>query len=67
MFRRLSDTRRLWHAARVLARNDALLPKEYEALLPGWARLARRLLGSGRAKNLSAPPGERLALALESL
>jgi ubiquinone biosynthesis protein len=67
MFRRLSDTRRLWHAARVLARNDALCPKEYEALLPPWARLARRLLGSGRAKNVSAPPGIRLAQALESL
>jgi len=67
MFRRLSDTRRLWHAARVLARNDALFPKEYESLLPSWARLTRRLLGSGHAKNRSAPPGERLAQALESL
>ena len=67
MFRRLSDTRRLWHAARVLARNDALFPKEYEALLPSWARLVRRLLGSGRARNESTPPGVRLAHALESL
>ena len=67
MFRRLSDSRRLWHAARVAARNDALFPKEYEALLPGWARFARRLLGSGRAKVSTEPPGVRLAHALESL
>ncbi|HJW40447.1 MAG TPA: 2-polyprenylphenol 6-hydroxylase [Rhizomicrobium sp.] len=58
---------RLWHAARVLARHDALFPKEYEALLPPSARLMRRLLGSGRAKNEPAPPGVRLARALESL
>ncbi len=63
----LRDYRRLWHAARVLARNDALFPKEYEDLLPPSARLARRLLGSGRAKHDSAPPGVRSARALESL
>ncbi len=51
----------------MLARNDALFPKEYEALLPPSARLARRLLGSGRAKTDTAPPGVRLARALESL
>lgn len=67
MLQRLSDARRLWHAARVLARNDALFPKEYEDLLPGWARLARRLLGSGHVKGEIAPPGVRLAHALESL
>ena len=66
MFRRLRDFRRLWHAARVLARNDALFPKEYEALLPASARFARRVLGSGRAKH-DASPGVRLARALESL
>ncbi|HXC54955.1 MAG TPA: 2-polyprenylphenol 6-hydroxylase [Rhizomicrobium sp.] len=64
---RFADLRRLWHAARVLARNDALFPKEYEALLPRSARLARRLLGSGRAVHDPAPPGVRLARALESL
>ncbi len=64
---RFADYRRLWHAARVLARNDALFPKEYEALLPPSARLARRLLGSGRARHDPAPPGIRLARALESL
>ncbi|HEY0107848.1 MAG TPA: 2-polyprenylphenol 6-hydroxylase [Rhizomicrobium sp.] len=62
-----ADYRRLWHAARVLAKNDALFPKEYEALLPPSARLARRLLGSGHAKHDAAPPGVRLARALESL
>src|SRR6185437_11626419 len=60
-----ADYRRLWHAARVLARHDALFPKEYEALLPPSARLSRRLLGSGR--NDTAPPGVRRARALESL
>jgi ubiquinone biosynthesis protein len=64
---RFADARRLWHAARVLARNDALFPREYEALLPPSARLARRVLGSGRAKNDPSPPGVRLARALESL
>ncbi|MBV9044141.1 MAG: 2-polyprenylphenol 6-hydroxylase [Alphaproteobacteria bacterium] len=63
----LRDYRRLWHAARVLARNDALFPKEYEALLPRSARIARRLLGSHHNKHDSSPPGVRLARALESL
>jgi len=66
MFSRVADYRRLWHAARVLARNDALFPKEYEALLPAQARIARRLLGS-RAPKDGASPGVRLARALESL
>ncbi|MEJ1970738.1 MAG: 2-polyprenylphenol 6-hydroxylase [Rhizomicrobium sp.] len=61
------DYRRLWHAARVLARNDALLPKEYEALLPRSARIARRLIGSRHPNNDPTPPGVRLARALESL
>lgn len=64
---RFADYRRLWHAARVLARNDALFPKEYEALLPRNARIARRLLGSRTRKNDPSPPGVRLARALESL
>ncbi|MEI9994038.1 MAG: 2-polyprenylphenol 6-hydroxylase [Rhizomicrobium sp.] len=61
-----SDYRRLWHAARILSRNDALFPREYEALLPPSARLLRRLLGAGRARH-DASPGVRLARALESL
>jgi ubiquinone biosynthesis protein len=64
---RIADYLRLWHAARVLARNDALFPKEYEALLPPSARLIRRLLGSGRARHDPAPPGVRLTRAFESL
>ncbi|MBV9541245.1 MAG: hypothetical protein JO167_08235, partial [Alphaproteobacteria bacterium] len=63
----LRDYRRLWHAARVLARNDALFPKEYEALLPRSARIARRLLGSHHNKHDPSPPGVRLARALENL
>jgi ubiquinone biosynthesis protein len=64
---RFADFRRLWHAARVLSRHDALLPKEYAAMLPASARVARRMLGAGRAKNDPNPPGVRLAHALESL
>ncbi len=66
MFGRFADYRRLWHAARVLARNDALFPAEYEALLPAQARIARRLLGSRHPKD-GATPGVRLARALETL
>ncbi|MBL6940204.1 MAG: 2-polyprenylphenol 6-hydroxylase [Alphaproteobacteria bacterium] len=63
----LRDYRRLWHAARVLARNDALFPKEYEALLPREARIARRLIGSRHRRGDRSPPGVRLARSLESL
>ncbi|MBS0472503.1 MAG: 2-polyprenylphenol 6-hydroxylase [Proteobacteria bacterium] len=64
---RFADFCRLWHAARVLSRHDALLPKEYADLLPPSTRALRRLLGAGRAKNDPNPPGVRLARALESL
>ena len=63
----LSDYLRLWHAGRVLARHDALIPHEYIDALPFWARMARGVLGSGQARDIAAPQGERLAKALESL
>jgi ubiquinone biosynthesis protein len=64
----LSNTRRLLHAARVLAKHDALVPREYLDRMPASAKLARRLLGSGRkADDPGAAPGVRLAHALESL
>ena len=37
---------RLHHAARVLARHDALIPREYLDGLPVSLRMARRLLES---------------------
>ena len=59
---------RLLHAARVLAKHDALVPREYLDRLPASAKFARRILGLGaKAGDLSLPPGVRLAHALESL
>ena len=67
MLRAISNTRRLLHAARVLAKHDALIPAEYMVALPPSAKLLRRLLGSRESEDKSAPPGVRLARALESL
>jgi len=58
---------RVWKIARTLARHDALFPREYLALMPRRARMLRRILGSGRARDRVGSPGERLARALESL
>lgn len=58
---------RLVRASFVLARHDALLPREYQEKLPAWARgfarLARVIAREKRAEN----PGERFANALEQL
>ncbi|HEY7977873.1 MAG TPA: 2-polyprenylphenol 6-hydroxylase [Rhizomicrobium sp.] len=62
-----SDFWRLHHAARVLARHDALIPREYLDGLPLSLRMARRLLGTREREDKIAPPGVRLAAALESL
>jgi ubiquinone biosynthesis protein len=62
-----SDFWRLHHAARVLARHDALIPREYLDGLPLTLRMARRLLGTRERDDKIAPPGVRLAGALESL
>src|SRR5581483_11965195 len=63
-----SSTFRLLHAARVLARHDALVPREYLDKMPAPAKFARFMLGFGaKAGDLSQPPGVRLARALESL
>jgi ubiquinone biosynthesis protein len=58
---------RLHHAARVLARHDALIPREYLDGLPVSLRMARRLLGTRERDDKIASPGVRLAAALESL
>ena len=59
---------RLIGAGWVLARNDALVPRELEPLLPARARVLGRLarLFAGRQAR-SGRPGERVARALEHL
>jgi ubiquinone biosynthesis protein len=66
MFQTLSDLRRLLRAARVLARYDALIPREYDAQLPASLKVARFFFG-GRKADRESPPGVRLAHALENL
>jgi len=66
MIRTLSNMGRLWRIARTLARHDALIPKEYVGQIPFSLRLTRRVLGFGQV-DIDAPPGVRLARALESL
>ncbi len=59
---------RLAGACFVLAREDALIPRELDPLLPPTARLAAgaiRLLAGGGSKQ--GRPGERLARAFERL
>ncbi len=67
MFQGLKDFWRVWRAARILSRHDALFPREYLAVLPPQLRLARRVLGARRRADDSTTPGVRLAHALESL
>jgi ubiquinone biosynthesis protein len=61
----LSDCARAFHVLRVLARHDALVPREYAVPLP--ARIARAVLGFGARAPLDAPPGVRLAAAFQAL
>jgi len=58
---------RIWHAARVLSRNDALFPREYLAILPPSLKILRRVLGARGHREDVAAPGVRLASALEGL
>ena len=67
MFQSLRDFGRLLHAARMLARHDALIPREFGKSVPTQIRIVRALLGRARATDRNSPPGVRLALALESL
>jgi len=62
-----SDFWRLHHAARALAKHDALIPREYLDGLPLSLRMVRRLLGTRERDDKIAPPGVRLAAALENL
>jgi ubiquinone biosynthesis protein len=67
MIRTLANIRRLHHAAHVLAKHDALVPREYLAAMPLSARIIRRLIGTRERDDKTTPPGVRLALAFESL
>src|ERR1700688_3975820 len=67
MLRTLRNTARLAHAARVLARHDALIPREAAERVPPALRFVRALVGRGKAVDAELSPGERLARALESL
>jgi ubiquinone biosynthesis protein len=58
---------RLFRMARILARHDALLPREYAPRAPAFLRILARLAG-GRARAAKARAvGERLALAFEQM
>jgi len=78
MFRTLSSLGRLARAGWVMARHDALLPREYQDMLPAPARLLGRMArliardgGEASSENLNANsgtnPGARFARALEEL
>lgn len=62
----LADLNRLWHAARVLGKHDALLPREFRDSMPASLKFARWFFGGASAEPMGAP-GVRLALALGSL
>jgi len=67
MLRQARDARRLAHAARVLARHDALVPREYRDRLPFALRLARLFFGGPRRADAEGAAGARLAKAFEDL
>jgi ubiquinone biosynthesis protein len=67
VFDTFADMRRLFHAAHVLARHDALIPREYAHKVPASLRMLRWVFGRPSKRELSVPAGERLARALESL
>jgi len=67
MARTLRNISRLFHAARILARHDALIPREYADKAPRTLKFARIFFGRARIKETELSAGARLALALESL
>jgi ubiquinone biosynthesis protein len=67
MFRTLKNIGRLLFMARMLARHDALLPREYRDRAPFSLRLVARLLGRGGRADAHLPPGQRLAKAMEAM
>jgi ubiquinone biosynthesis protein len=67
MFRTIADVKRLTHAARVLARHDALIPSDIDVRIPLSLSILLFVLGGRRKKRVEGSAGERLARALESL
>ena len=63
----LADTWRLLHAARILAKHDALLPGEFRDRMPATLKFARWFLGGRRGEARVGSAGSRLASALGSL
>jgi len=63
----LRNIGRLFHAARILARHDALIPREYTDKAPPALKFARIFFGRARTEDTASSAGTRLALALESL
>ena len=64
---RLGSAWRLSRAAFVLARRDALLPREYHQRLPLFARLFSKFTRLFAKPERADNPGERFAQALEAL
>ena len=67
MFATLASAWRLLHASVVLARHDALLPREYQERLPPAGRWVGRIARLIAARDRDQRPGVRLARALERL
>ncbi|MEM1379909.1 MAG: 2-polyprenylphenol 6-hydroxylase [Pseudomonadota bacterium] len=63
MFRLVSDLFRLVRITWVLARHDALIPREFEPLVPGWVRPVGMITRIG-TQTKGRRPGQRLADAL---
>ena len=63
MLRTVSDLFRLVRIFWVLARHDALIPREFEPMVPGWVRPLGALTRIG-TRTKGKRPGERLAEAL---
>jgi ubiquinone biosynthesis protein len=62
----IGEIGRLIHVAWTLGRYDAILPREYQSLLPPAARLLGNIMRLGSSK-LDGDPGTRMAAALEKL
>ncbi|MEO1042187.1 MAG: 2-polyprenylphenol 6-hydroxylase [Pseudomonadota bacterium] len=63
MFRTLRDLFSLFAVAWVLARHDALIPREFAGLVPPFARTIGKIARLG-ARDRGRRPGQRLAAAL---
>ena len=70
MFRQTATFFRLLRTGWVLSRHDAMVPREYDAFVPGFTKVVgavSRVLAFNFGGNPKANPGERLADALTEL